>query len=393
MKLNTITVNNFKSLVNFEIRLSNFTCLVGLNGSGKSTLLQFIDFLGQQMRGDLDEWFHERRWKATDINSRLTTKRSIDFKVSLTSDTGPVTWEATFNTSQRHCTSEKIRTDDAELTVEKGSLSITKGASSSSPLKNKIGKIPFKYQGSVLSQLTDEVLPDSILSLQKYLRGINSLDMLSPEHLRKRKKEAGGKLGFGGECLAPFLHEMPSEDFSLLQTYLKKVYPHLESVKTQSLKSGWKQIQIGERFGINQVNDGYAKLIETEARHVNDGMLRLMAILAALRSKEDFLLFDEIENGINPELVEFLIDRLTQTSKQVMVTTHSPMILNYIEDERAKKAVIYLYRTKEGFTNTIPYFSILSQKKKLEWMGPGEAFVDTNLTMLQEEIYEMKGDR
>lgn len=49
MKIKKIKVNNFKSLVDFELPLNKFSCLVGLNGSGKSTVLQFFDFLSQQV--------------------------------------------------------------------------------------------------------------------------------------------------------------------------------------------------------------------------------------------------------------------------------------------------------------------------------------------------------
>jgi AAA15 family ATPase/GTPase len=130
----------------------------------------------------------------------------------------------------------------------------------------------------------------------------------------------------------------------------------------------------------------------TEARHVNDGLLRLMAILAELQTKDRFVLFDEIENGINPELVEFVIDNLVNAKQQVLVTTHSPMILNYLDDEAAKKGVIYLYKTRQGHTKSIPFFSIPSLAKKLTVMGPGEAFVDTNLTQLAEEISGLNGE-
>jgi hypothetical protein len=77
---------------------------------------------------------------------------------------------------------------------------------------------------------------------------------------------------------------------------------------------------------------------------------------------------------------------LVQAQQQVLVTTHSPMILNYLEDDVARKGVIYLYKTAEGHTQSIPFFSIPSLSQKLEVMGPGEAFVDTNLTELAHEI-------
>jgi predicted ATP-binding protein involved in virulence len=122
-------------------------------------------------------------------------------------------------------------------------------------------------------------------------------------------------------------------------------------------------------------------------------MLRLIAIVAELASYgQRFVLFDEIENGINPEVVEFVIDKLVNARQQVLVTTHSPMILNYLDDETAKKGVIYLYKTSQGHTKAIPFFSIPSLAKKLTVMGPGEAFVDTKLTHLAEEISVVTGE-
>lgn len=83
----------------------------------------------------------------------------------------------------------------------------------------------------------------------------------------------------------------------------------------------------------------------TEARHINDGMLRLLTILAQTQTSHSFLLFDEIENGVNPELVERLVNVLLNAPQQVLVTTHSPMILNYLPDNVARESVMFIYRT------------------------------------------------
>jgi AAA15 family ATPase/GTPase len=105
------------------------------------------------------------------------------------------------------------------------------------------------------------------------------------------------------------------------------------------------------------------------------------------------LLFDEIENGINPEFVEFLIDSFVEDrNHQIVVTTHSPLILNYLEDDIAKKSVMYLYKTEQGHTKSIPFFSIPSMAEKLKIMGPGEVYADTNLTELADEIVEVAGE-
>jgi len=132
-------------------------------------------------------------------------------------------------------------------------------------------------------------------------------------------------------------------------------------------------------------------LLSPAQQHSNDVVSGLMAALSQLDSNQHFLIFDEIENGINPELVEFLVDALVGSKHQVLVTTHSPLILNYLEDNIATKGVIYLYKTPKGATQAIPLFSIPSMAEKLSVMGPGEVFVDTHLSELAAEISEMDG--
>jgi predicted ATPase len=69
-------------------------------------------------------------------------------------------------------------------------------------------------------------------------------------------------------------------------------------------------------------------------------MLRLMTILLQLDIGK-LSPIDEIENGINPELIEYLIDHLIN-SDQILVTLHSPMILNFMDDDVAREES-YIY--------------------------------------------------
>ena len=78
--IKSVWVDNFKSLVDFELELAKFNCVVGLNGSGKSTVLQALDFVSQLMVGDIDDWLKLRHWKSADLNSKLTKKSNIYFK-------------------------------------------------------------------------------------------------------------------------------------------------------------------------------------------------------------------------------------------------------------------------------------------------------------------------
>jgi len=391
MRIKSIHVENFKSLVDFDLNFEKLTCLIGLNGSGKSTVLQFIDFIGQQVRGDMKGWLDERGWKSTDLKSRMTQKKNIEFEVTFDGDGEDLErrWKCVFNPQTLRCTHESIWYDHASLEVSERKvkqepIGISLSADDDEPQWEDIS---FDYQGSILSQLRESVLADELRPFKHFVANIHSLDMLSPHHLRQRTRESAGSLGLGGQKLASFLFEMGADKRLDLIRQLKKAYPQLEGLAAKSLRSGWKQLEVSEKY--EGMPKGLLPKLTTEAHHVNDGLLRLIAILAELQSSHDFVLFDEIENGINPELVEFVLDALINAEPQVVVTTHSPMILNYLDDERARRGVVYLYRTKQGHAKSIPFFSIPSLKKKLAVMGPGEAFVDTNLTDLSKEIAEM----
>ena len=394
MRIQTITVDNFKSLVDFRIDLAKFNCLIGLNGSGKSTVLQFMDFLAQQVRGDITSWLKERSWGFNEIGSRLTAKKSIDFNVTLVSSKGDadVSWTASFTPTLSLCSFERIETRDATLEVKDGHYHISKSNESGNGSQGESHKeISFYYEGSILSRMREELLPPSLIHFKNYFKRVKSLDLLSPEYLRQRTREDADSLGLGGQNLPAFLWELCKKGkLEELEGHLRRAYPQLDTVRPRELASGVKRLEITESYRSTESTASSLK-VTTEAQHINDGMLRLIAMLAELQTDDRFVLFDEIENGINPELVEFVLDALISADQQVLVTTHSPMILNYLEDDVAKEGVHYLYKTPEGCTQAIPFFSIPSLEKKLSVMGPGEAFVDTDLIALGDEIAAMPG--
>lgn len=382
--IKSIWVDNFKSLVGFKLKLAKLTCLVGLNGSGKSTVLQAMDFLSQLMLGDVEKWLNQRHWKKSDINSKLTRKKNVDFTVVIHHQTlGEIVWVGSVNLTSLHCTAEWVKIGDTDFLKVLDNQCMIKSAEkltnnqTSATVSEKF-LINFKYQGSILSQLKDNQLNEQLKAIKNEILQIRSLDLLSPELLRSQTKIANGKLGLGGEKLSAFIHETGTEGKKKLLEQLAQVYAPLKQVDTRALRSGWKQIEIIELFGEKE-------LIST-ARHINDGMLRLMAIFAQLECDNHFLLFDEIENGVNPELVEYLIDHLVNASHQILITTHSPMILNFLDDDIATQGVVYLYKNSQGYSCAIKLFEIPSMAKKLAFMGPGEAFIDTDLTHLYEEI-------
>ena len=376
IQLKRMTIDNFKSLVGFSMSLTKFTCLIGLNGAGKSTILQAMDFLSQQMRGDLTGWLKSREWKATDLKSKFSKTSNISFELRCTLDNSALVWRGSFNRSLLRCTQESIEIDDTVvMKVDDGRFSVDENGRGAWMTNNNIA---FEYQGSLLSQLKEDSVSPQLRLFKGFIATITSLDALSPQHLRRKSRETDGGLGFAGEKFSSFLHALPEASKLRLLKLLSGPYPHIQAIDSSALRAGWKSLSIQERYADHRFS--------TEARHMNDGMLRLMAILAETLSDHQFMLFDEVENGINPEVIEFLLDHLVNTPQQVMVTTHSPMVLNYLEDEVAREGVQLIYKTQDGRTRAIAFFGIPAMSEKLRVMGPGEVFVDTNLVALTKKL-------
>jgi predicted ATPase len=373
-------IENFKSLADFDLppldlQLEKFTCIIGLNGAGKSTLLQAFDFLGQLAVGRIGEWLNQRDWKKNELTSNLGKRNPIiEFRMSFRFETDEeVHWHGRFNTTMMRCTYESIEKANTKLLeVNDGRLTILGVENEPPQVRDKLDLI---YEGSVLSILQLKDARPEVSQIKELLLNLKSLELLAPHLLRRRARRAED-IGIGGEKLSAFLAQLKPPAREQLRIKLREFYPHLDRWIVKSFHAGWKGLRVWEDYNSNFMVD---------AAHLNDGMLRVIAILAQAYSRHTVLLFDEIENGMNPELVQKLVRSLIElgeSGKQVFVTTHSPVILNYMPDEVARKAVMLLYKLADGRTRCTRFFDIPLTDVKLRSLGPGEVFVDTNLVEL-----------
>lgn len=369
-----IAIRNFKSLGEITLSLGKFNCLIGMNGTGKSTVLQALDFLSQIMLGQVDEWLDGRNWSIKDLNCKLRKDSNISVGVEFETKFGEkLTWVGTFNRIELRCTSETLKINGVvEFSSKDQRFRIEE-----KPLQD----IPFVYQGSLLSLLKDSELPQSILEFRDSMRRIRSLELLSPQLMRKSARINDVDIGAGGEKLAGYLHGIKGEPRKKLVALLKLFYPKLEDFKVTNQRAGWKKLSVIEQFE--------GQRLETEATHLSDGLLRILAVLAQSGSDRSLILLDEIENGINQEIIEKLVDTLVASPQQILVTTHSPLILNFLDDNLARWNVQFIYKSPQGESRIRRFFDIPRIGDKLSYMGPGDAFVDTNLESLTDECVEL----
>jgi len=366
--LESIKINNFKSLMDFELNnIQKFNCLIGLNGSGKTTILQMFDFLSQLVSGNMTNWLWSRGWKHTELCNVSNQKRLISFEVKIKDDKDCIEWKGEYNTSKNLCSSETVTENGKTLLkVSKGQYCLENDMSDN--------KIMFDYQGSIMSQLKMSDSMERLSKLKTEIGGLKSMELLSPRVMSSSSNLKGntGDIGIYGQHIHNFLDSLDRKQRESLTEKITQFYPNLSKWDVMTKRFGWKKLFITENYS--------GKEFQTNANHVNDGFLRVIAILAQSLGKHDILLYDEIENGINPELIEKLVDYLVNSEKQIFVTTHSPLVLNYLEDEVARKSVRLLYKTKSGDTKSALYFDYPEAERKLEYFGPGEVYTDISIS-------------
>ena len=148
--------------------------------------------------------------------------------------------------------SEVIVMPNSRLEVAEGRYGIGRGGEPISP-----AEIPFTYQGSILSQLRDDVLGAELVVFKRFVQSIHSLDLLSPSLLRQRTRESQGSLGLGGECLSAFLHELGRGGQDQITRQLRDVYRQLTQLRTSSLRSGWKHLDVIETYDGRRMTTSY----------------------------------------------------------------------------------------------------------------------------------------
>lgn len=132
-------------------------------------------------------------------------------------------------------------------------------------------------------------------------------------------------------------------------------------------------------FEIVVVTHGGTRVPSTQ---LSDGVLLFLgcAVLALGSNPAPLIMLEEPDSGLHPGLLDRvvgLLRRLTETSvdgirTQVIVTTHSPLLLNHVQPEEIR----VVERTKELGTKVRAFDSIPDLKRLLELEGPGEIWIN-----------------
>jgi predicted ATPase len=137
-------------------------------------------------------------------------------------------------------------------------------------------------------------------------------------------------IGALGDTIAPFLFRLYNESpkhFNAINRTVRQIIPGVESVS----------VDLDERRGTLEIwvrQDG----VDYSSRIISEGTLRVIALcsIAVNPWGGSLVAFEEPENGVHPrriELVAKLLTTLAGRSKQIIVTTHSPLFCGAVLKE------------------------------------------------------------
>ncbi len=153
-------------------------------------------------------------------------------------------------------------------------------------------------------------------------------------------------IGTLGEQISPFLYHLRGENpkaFDAVVRTLRTIIPSVQKLN----------VDLDERRGVLDIlvrQNG----MDFSSRIVSEGTLRVLALsaLAVNPWSGTLLAFEEPENGVHPRRLELIADLLISLcgaeGRQVMVTTHSPLLCNImLRRSRKDPELVRLFHVRQ----------------------------------------------
>ena len=371
--IKSIYIDNFKVLNDFRLDFEPVTVLIGENSVGKSTVLQALELLSyftQVKYGTIDSYLLNNGWAAKDIKSTLSRKQLVTFQLDIEIFDHLYQWRIEFKVKNH-----KFSLITEWIKDEAGHEWLFR-KSGEAKRANKNGKsIPspeISFLSSGLSFLDENShQPDfsELIALKQYLNNIYLFDFSATDKLKSSGRINDEPIiGKFGEHLTSFLYHQPKTVLAELSKKLADYIPFIKNIRITKKHSGEVELDIQECFNNNFIN----------ANNLSDGMMRILAVisLSLMGEKAKTMMIEEIEDGINPYLIEKIVETLMDIAKseakQFILTTHNPLILDWMFVE----SIYLLYRNKESGQIRAKRFSDSSTViNNLDYMNPGEIWI------------------
>jgi predicted ATPase len=164
----------------------------------------------------------------------------------------------------------------------------------------------------------------------------------------RRGRLRGPILAEDGSDLALLIEKLPAASRKRVIQRMKAIFPSVEDIGIREAGAD-RYFVVDERMK----SRGGTRPYPIPAGLLSEGTRRIAAIYALLeaRPRPPLIAIEELENGLDPWTLQVVLDDLRQAADdgtQVIVTTHSPFLLDHFEPEQ----IIHVERTAGESTFT-----------------------------------------
>jgi predicted ATPase len=371
--LTRVVLKNYKSIAASGVDLRPLTFLVGPNGSGKSNFLDALRFTSDSLRGSLDNALRDRGGIAE--VRRRSGGHPTHFGIRLEFRLPPSVGHYAFRIGARPKGSYEVQTEECVIRgPESARFLVSAGVVQEVEFGEKrSGIVPPAASKDRLYLVNASGVPqfrpvyDALSSMGFY--------SLNPDMIRDfQAPDSGELLVRDGSNLTSVLRRLAERDEASkkrIEEYLSSIVPGVSGVDVKDVPP---KVTLEFRQEVAGSSDPWRFF----AGNMSDGTLRALGVLVALFQSQGSAVpsvplvgIEEPEVALHPAAVGALLDALREASQstQVIVTTHSPDLLDFADMDTELLLAVY---AEKGATQIAPVDEASREAVRKGLYTPGE---------------------
>lgn len=350
--LRRVQLRSYKSIGACDVELGQLTVLVGRNGAGKSNFLDALRFVADGLQTSLDHAVKARG--GIDEVRRRSTGHPRNVRIGLELEVDP--------DSVIRYGFEIAAREHGAFAVKQEQLRITNAAGETTgQYTTRDGTVTSNPHTPLPVAKTDRLFLVAASSLPVFRPAYDALSAmgfynLNPETMKElQSPDAGELLHRDGSNIASVIDRLTRDKpelWSRIKEYLETVVPGIKAV--ERVVAGPK-----ETLEFRQEVKGSSHPWRFYASSMSDGTLRSLGALTAVMQLAgpervvSLVGIEEPESALHPAATGALVEALREaaTRTQVIVTTHSPDLLDQTRTESDRLLAV---QSDEGETQIAP---------------------------------------
>lgn len=331
--LRRLRLKNFRSIGKCDVEFRHFTILVGRNGAGKSNVLDSLRFVMESLQTSLDHAIKSRGGIAE--VRRRSTGHPRNFAIQLELEIKGERLGYGFELAAKEQGGFVIKQE--ELSSRTASYQVSEGTivhATSSTMPPAAEDRLYLVNAAGLPEFRD--VYDHLLAMGFY--------NLNPEEMKQpQTADAGELLHRDGSNIASVIARLARDQrpaLNRISEYLRTIVPGITEVTRASL-GAWETLEFKQEVV------GARHPWKFYAASMSDGTLRSLGALVAVtqlsgaKNPVSLVGIEEPETALHPAAAGALMDAIREATAhtQVIITSHSPDLLDQVVDEDQLLAV------------------------------------------------------